>query len=59
MSLYKYIIYVNGVLGLGGGGGKGLYKIKKTSKYLTKIDHFARLSFLSYINCIVLLYIAL
>ena len=47
MSLYKYITYVKGVLGLGGGGGKGLYKRKKTSK-----DHFARWSFLLYINCI-------
>ena len=54
MSLYKYKTYVKGVLGLGGGGGggKGLYKAKKDVKYLTKIDHFARWSFLLYINCI-------
>ena len=32
---------------LGSRGGKGLYKRKKTSK-----DHFARWSFLLYINCI-------
>ena len=32
MSLYKYITYVKGVLGLGGGGGgEWLYKRKKTS----------------------------
>ena len=50
MSLYKYITYVKGVLGLG--GGKGLYKLKKTSNICQKIDHFARGSFLLYINCI-------
>ena len=33
---------------LGSRGGKGLYKRKKTSK-----DHFARCSFLLYINCII------
>ena len=49
MSLYKYITYVKGVLGL---GGKGVVKAKEDSKYLTKIDHFARWSFLLYINCI-------
>ena len=36
---------------LGSRGGKGLYKRKNTS-HLTKIDHFARWSFLLYINCI-------
>ena len=33
-----------------GGGGGGLYK------HLTKIDHFARWSFLLYINCINIIY---
>ena len=34
MSLDKYITYVKGVLGLGGGGGEGSYKRKKTSNIL-------------------------
>ena len=37
---------------LGSRGGKGLYKRKKTSNILQKIDHFARWLFLLYINCI-------
>ena len=49
MSLYKYITYVKGVLGL---GGKGVVLAKEAIKYLTKIDHFARWSFLLYINSI-------
>ena len=37
MSLDKYIIYVKGVLGLGGGGGgKGVVEAKEYIKYLTK-----------------------
>ena len=53
MSLYKYITYVNGFLGLGGGGGgEGVVYAKEDIKHLTKIDHFARWSFLLYINCI-------
>ena len=47
MSLYKYITYVKGVL-----GGKGVVQAKEDIKYLTKIHHFARWSFLLYINCI-------
>ena len=57
MSLYKNITYVKGVLGLGGGGGgggggEGVVKAKEDITYLTNIDHFARWSFLLYINCI-------
>ena len=34
------------------GGGKGVVYAKEDIKYLTKIDHFERWSFLLYINCI-------
>ena len=37
---------------LGPRGGKGVVLAKEAIKYLTKIDHFARWSFLLYINCI-------
>ena len=36
----------------GGGGGGGFVFAKEDIKCLTKIDHFARWSFLLYINCI-------
>ena len=43
-----------------GSRGGGVVYAKEDIKYLTKIDHFARWSFLLYINCIniVFLYIA-
>ena len=41
-----------GRLGSRGGGGKGVVLAKEDIKYLTKIDHFAKWSFLFYINCI-------
>ena len=50
MALYKYIIYVKGVLGLGGERGCISERRQKISD--KKIDHFARWSFLLYINCI-------
>ena len=50
-SLYKYTTYVKGVLGLGG-GGEGVLQAKEDINRLTKIDHFARWSFLLDINCI-------
>ena len=39
-------------LGSRWGGGKGVVLAKEDIKYLTKIDHFARWSFLLHINCI-------
>ena len=49
MSLYKYIIYVKGVLGLG--GERGCIS-ERRHQISDKIHHFARWSFLLYINCI-------
>ena len=43
-------------LGSRGGGGEGVVEAKEDIKYLTKIDHFARWSFLLHINCINQLY---
>ena len=36
---------------IGSRGGTGVVYAKEDIKYLTKIDHFARWSFLLYINC--------
>ena len=47
MSLYKYITYVKGVLGLGWGGGRGCISERRH-----QISHFAKWSFLLYTNCI-------
>ena len=41
-----------GSWGGGGGGGGGVVYAKEDINHLTKIDHFARWSFLLYINCI-------
>ena len=51
MSLYTYTTNVKGVFGL---GGKGVVHVeaKADIKRLTKIDCFAKWSFLLYINCI-------
>ena len=51
MSLYKYISYVKGVLGLGG-GGKGVVYVKEDIKYLTKNRPLCKMVVLLYINCI-------
>ena len=48
-SLYTYTAYVKGVLGPGGGG---VVEAKEDIKHLTKMDSFAKWSFLLYINCI-------
>ena len=46
----KYITYVKGVLGLG--GQRGCISERRHQISDKKIDHFARWSFLLYINCI-------
>ena len=52
MALYKYITYVKGVLGLGGGGERGCISERRHKISYKKLDYFARWSFLLYINCI-------
>ena len=49
-DMLLYTTYVKGFLGLG--GGKVVVEAKEDIKLLTKIDCFAKWSFLLYINCI-------
>ena len=50
MSLKTYTTYVKGVRV--GSRGKGVVQANEDIKHPTKIDHFARWSFLLYTNCI-------
>ena len=47
--------YPKGVLGLGGTVPEGVVQAKEDTRHLTKIDHFARWSFILYINCVYIL----